>query len=163
MADLTPAEQAATYCKCSAMRAVIEHQLKPATTEVSRLRQHIKDNLPGLINGFEVGDWYKIAVAKEQALDAAITENEALATQVEQLQGQLAEVRNQTLTDAAEFVRGLCTDPDHQVCAYHLAAERLLNEHADDPCPTCSPPTRRTVGMVCPDCGTDYAPDPEAE
>lgn len=25
-------------------------------------------------------------------------------------------------------------------------------------CPTCSPPVRRTVGMVCQTCGTDYAP-----
>jgi hypothetical protein len=26
-------------------------------------------------------------------------------------------------------------------------------------CPTCSGPTRETVGMVCQTCGTDYAPD----
>lgn len=29
------------------------------------------------------------------------------------------------------------------------------------PCPTCSGPTRETVGMVCQTCGTDYAPQPE--
>lgn len=28
------------------------------------------------------------------------------------------------------------------------------------PCPTCSGPTRETVGMICQTCGTDYAPDP---
>jgi histidine triad (HIT) family protein len=28
------------------------------------------------------------------------------------------------------------------------------------PCPTCSGPIRETVGMICPACGTDYAPEP---
>ena len=26
------------------------------------------------------------------------------------------------------------------------------------PCPTCSGPSRETVGMVCQTCGTDYGP-----
>jgi hypothetical protein len=30
-------------------------------------------------------------------------------------------------------------------------------------CPTCTGPTRQTVGMVCPACGTDYAPIDPAE
>lgn len=29
-------------------------------------------------------------------------------------------------------------------------------------CATCSGPSRVTVGMVCPDCGKDYAPEVEA-
>lgn len=29
----------------------------------------------------------------------------------------------------------------------------------EPPCPTCSGPSRETVGMVCQTCGTDYAPD----
>jgi len=29
----------------------------------------------------------------------------------------------------------------------------------ETPCPTCSGPSRETVGMVCQTCGTDYAPD----
>lgn len=28
---------------------------------------------------------------------------------------------------------------------------------SDSPCPTCSGPSRETVGMVCQTCGTDYA------
>lgn len=28
----------------------------------------------------------------------------------------------------------------------------------DAPCPTCSGPSRETVGMVCQTCGTDYGP-----
>ena len=28
----------------------------------------------------------------------------------------------------------------------------------EHPCPTCSGPTRETVGMVCQTCGTDYNP-----
>jgi hypothetical protein len=28
------------------------------------------------------------------------------------------------------------------------------------PCPTCSWPSRETVGMVCQTCGTDYSTDP---
>jgi len=32
-----------------------------------------------------------------------------------------------------------------------------------EPCPTCSWPSRETVGMVCQTCGTDYgAPEPDA-
>lgn len=29
--------------------------------------------------------------------------------------------------------------------------------HGEDACPTCSGPTRQTVNMKCPDCGTDYS------
>ena len=31
-------------------------------------------------------------------------------------------------------------------------------EAREHPCPTCSGPTRETVGMVCQTCGTDYNP-----
>lgn len=34
---------------------------------------------------------------------------------------------------------------------------------AEEPCPTCTGPTRETVGMICQTCGTDYsAPEPDA-
>lgn len=47
--------------------------------------------------------------------------------------------------------------PEHAVPSF--AAARWV-----EPCPTCSGPTRRTVGMVCQTCGTDYgvAPDDES-
>jgi hypothetical protein len=40
-------------------------------------------------------------------------------------------------------------------CAMHYS--RLASLAEAEPCPTCSPPVRRTVGMVCPTCGKDYA------
>lgn len=41
----------------------------------------------------------------------------------------------------------------------HDKLESRLKAIADipDACPTCSGPVRQTVGMVCPDCGTDYS------
>lgn len=36
----------------------------------------------------------------------------------------------------------------------------LRSEWLDpEPCPTCTGPTRETVGMVCQTCGTDYSAD----
>lgn len=47
-------------------------------------------------------------------------------------------------------------------CAqYEIRLNDLEKEAAvpETPCPTCSGPSRETVGMVCQTCGTDYAPD----
>lgn len=37
-------------------------------------------------------------------------------------------------------------------------AGRVYAPHEPYDCPTCTGPVRETVGMVCPTCGTDYAP-----
>jgi hypothetical protein len=38
-----------------------------------------------------------------------------------------------------------------------------LVEPLPDPCPTCTGPSRTTVGMICPTCGTDYTADYDTE
>lgn len=56
---------------------------------------------------------------------------------------------------------GLLASPEHD----RKIAERAWAKGHNDPqatvnpyrCPTCSPPTRETVGMVCQTCGTDYS------
>lgn len=39
-------------------------------------------------------------------------------------------------------------------------SEARKRDQENRPCPTCSGPSRETVGMVCQTCGIDYAPHP---
>lgn len=67
------------------------------------------------------------------------------------------------LRDAADAVAGqepatpdaLATNPSMGVA---MTPERLAALVEAEPCPGCSGPVRRTVGMVCQTCGKDYAP-----
>jgi hypothetical protein len=50
-----------------------------------------------------------------------------------------------------------------EVRALVAANDRVPEQRAGEACPTCSGPSRETVGMVCQTCGTDYAtPEPDA-
>lgn len=48
-------------------------------------------------------------------------------------------------------------------CLGGALAQVVTDAPQPEPCPTCSGPIRETVGMVCQTCGTDYAPQPDAE
>ena len=76
-----------------------------------------------------------------------------------------------------EVATGLLDDGAEELAEFMLMVADELHEDADRggtgacgmsvtrlPCPTCSGPSRETVGMVCQTCGTDYGPpdDPVA-
>lgn len=64
---------------------LVLRDLRDAEAEVERLQEHIKANMGGLINGLDANDWFKIAVAKEQALDASVSHEQELEVEVERL------------------------------------------------------------------------------
>ena len=53
-----------------------------------------------------------------------------------------------------DAVRALCTHPTGGT--WPTVPTRKILAVLEGRCPTCSPPVRETVGMVCQTCGTDY-------
>jgi hypothetical protein len=74
-----------------------------------------------------------------------------LAAEMRRLQTLFARTRQQLDDEADRLLR----DPEDSPTDKVAVATWLRRVAA---CPTCSGPTRRTTGMVCEDCGTDYEP-----
>ena len=73
--------------------AVADEEQAALRAEVERLRQHIRDNVGGRINGLEANDWFQIATAKEQALDAAVTKLAAVEALADEMGSAFPYVR----------------------------------------------------------------------
>ena len=134
--DLRPAKEAHVRAIIDAALAVADRKQAEKDATIAELRAEVERAQGAERAEAQKARWYKARVAE---LEAIVAEVRALADEAWE------DGRHNPVFDTvdAEHLRAILDAPKGAT---------------ESPCPTCSGPSRETVGMVCQTCGTDYAP-----